>query len=110
MNASFESPVHMNDLGDIPAGADQAWSDEPVTIGRDAALPHTRLAAAMYVARYHGIDPDPRAARFDATKAAPSSPVLLEWLRQSGLWARGVRLTFRQLMKIDNPAPILLLL
>ena len=69
-----------------------------------------RLAAAIYVARYHGVDPDPRAIRLDATEAAPSSPVLVEWLRQSGLWARGVRLTFRQLMKIDSPAPILLLL
>ena len=23
MNASFEAPAHMNDLGDVPAGADQ---------------------------------------------------------------------------------------
>ena len=48
--------------------------------------------------------------RLDAAEIAPSARVLVEWLRQSGLWARGARLTFRQLMKIESPAPILLLL
>ena len=64
----------------------------------------------MHVARYHGVDPDPNAVRLDAAETVPSSPVLVEWFRQSGLWARGTRLNFRQLMKIDSPAPILLLL
>ena len=31
-------------------------------------------------------------------------------MRGSGLWARGARLSFGQLMKIDSPAPVLLLL
>ena len=64
----------------------------------------------MAVARYHGVYPDLHAVRLDAPEVAPSSPALVEWLRQSGLWARGMRLSFRQLMKIDSPAPILLLL
>ena len=80
------------------------------TIGQGTGPLHARLAAAMNVARYHGVDPDPRAVRLDASEVAPSSPVLVDWLRQSGLWARGARLSFRQLMKIDSPAPILLLL
>jgi ABC-type bacteriocin/lantibiotic exporter with double-glycine peptidase domain len=71
---------------------------------------HVRLAGAMNVARYHGVDPDPRAVRLDATEIAPSARVLVEWLRQSGLWAKGARLTFRQLLEIESPAPILLLL
>ncbi len=71
---------------------------------------HARLAGAITIARYHGIDADPCDLRLDATGTAPSSPVLVQWFRQSGLWARGVRLTFRQLMKIESPAPILLLL
>ncbi len=41
---------------------------------------------------------------------APTPPVLIEWLKESGLWARGVSLTFRQLMRIDDPAPVVLLL
>ena len=56
-------------------------------IGRGAGFLHARLAAAIYVARYHGIEPDPRAARLDAAEAAPISPVLAERLRQSGLCA-----------------------
>ena len=79
-------------------------------IGQSAPQLHARLAAAMTVARHHGVDPDPHAIRLEAPAVTPSSPALVEWLRQSGLWARGMRLSFRQLMKIDSPAPILLLL
>jgi ABC-type bacteriocin/lantibiotic exporter with double-glycine peptidase domain len=79
-------------------------------IGQGTGPLHARVAAAMNVARYHGVDLDPHAVRLDASEIAPSAPVLVEWLRQSGLWAHSVRLTFRQLMKIDSPAPILLLL
>ena len=62
------------------------------------------------LARYHGVDLDPHAAILGSTDAAPSPPVLVEWLRQSGLWARAIHLSFHQLINIDNPAPILLLL
>jgi HlyB family type I secretion system ABC transporter len=71
---------------------------------------HARLAGAMNVARYHGVDLDPRTVGRAARDGAPSARVLVEWLRQSGLWARAERLTFQQLMKIESPAPILLLL
>src|ERR1700722_10798218 len=81
---------------------------EPIEQGSGSI--HARLAGAMAVARYHGVYPDLHAVRLDAPEVAPSSPVLVEWLCQSGLWARGVRLSFRQLMKIDSPSPILLLL
>jgi HlyB family type I secretion system ABC transporter len=118
MNVSSAPPFCKNDSGHMSAEADQtghrASIDEAVvntaTIGRGAGPLHARLAGAMCVARYHGVHPDPRAVRLDAAETAPSSPVLVEWFHQSGLWARGVRLNFRQLMKIDNPAPILLLL
>jgi len=83
---------------DMPTGPDKAGYQDD------------RLAAAMIVARYHGVDPDPREIRLDAAETTPSSPALVEWFRRSGLWARSVRLTFGQLMKIDIPAPILLLL
>jgi HlyB family type I secretion system ABC transporter len=72
--------------------------------------PNVRLAGATFIARYHGVDPDPRAVRLDDTEAAPAAPALVEWLRQSGLWARATRVTFTQLLKIESPAPILLLL
>jgi HlyB family type I secretion system ABC transporter len=69
-----------------------------------------RLAAVMAVARYHGVDLDVQSIRLKADEDAPSPPVLVDWLRESGLWARGAHLTFRQLLKIDDPAPIILLL
>ena len=69
-----------------------------------------RLAAVMNVARYHGVELDPQSVKLNAAEEAPSPPVLVEWLRESGLWARGVKLSFRQLMGIDDPAPIILLL
>ncbi len=109
MNSTFLNMLAEEDQTACRASMDEAAvSARPFGHGTSAL--HARLAAAINVARYHGIDPDPRPAKLDASKAAPSSPVLVEWLRQSGLWARGVRLTFRQLMKIDNPAPIILLL
>jgi len=86
-----------NNIGEIPTASD------------GFGLPQTRLEAAIKVAQYHGVDGDARALRFDAAGAAPTSASLVEWFRQHGLWARGVRLTFRQLMKIDSVAPILLL-
>ncbi len=69
-----------------------------------------RLAAAVSVARYHGVELDPQSAKLSAAIEAPSPPELVAWLREAGLWARGVRLSFKQLMKIDDPAPVILLL
>ena len=78
--------------------------------GQGTAALHVRIVGAMNVARYHGVDPDPHAVDIDAAETAPSAPALVEWLRQSGLWARATRISFNQLMKIESPAPILLLL
>ena len=115
MNAIFAANVHAPGRHALPKQSnDSVPTDETfVNSGNvvwDAGSLPARLSAAIYVAQYHGVDPDPRAVRLDPTEAVPSAPVLVEMLRQSGLWARGVRLTFRQLMKIENPAPILLLL
>jgi len=79
------------------------------TIGQDPRQLNARVAAAIIIARYHGADIDPVAARMD-TAESPSLSVLAEWLRQSGLWARDARLSFNQLMKIESLSPILLLL
>ncbi len=118
MNVSLTSLVRATDLRSTSTSPDYVRTAGSVaeaavnadTIGRGTGPLHSRLTAALTVARYHGIDPDPREVRLDAAEAVPSSPVLVEWLRQSGLWARSMRLSFRQLIKIDSPAPILLLL
>jgi HlyB family type I secretion system ABC transporter len=80
------------------------------SIGGGSGPLQARLAAVIAVARYHGVDLDPTSIRLKADEDAPSPPVLVDWLRESGLWARGAHVTFRQLMKIDDPAPIILLL
>jgi HlyB family type I secretion system ABC transporter len=70
----------------------------------------TRLAAVMNVARYHGVEMNLESLRLRPDEPAPSPPVLIEWLREAGLWVRGVPMNFRQLLKVDDPAPIVLLL
>lgn len=79
-------------------------------IARSSQDLHPRVIAAINVARYHGADVDPTTARFHTLQSPPSPRALADWLRLSGLWVRETRLTFRQLMKIESAAPILLLL
>jgi HlyB family type I secretion system ABC transporter len=102
MNANFTSPAGASNSG-------HGVRAEAETKGASRSL-GARQAAALYVAHYHGVDLDPDKIRLGAAGAAPSLPALVEWLRQSGLWARGVRLSFRQVLTLDSPAPILLLL
>jgi HlyB family type I secretion system ABC transporter len=80
------------------------------SIGGGGGPLQARLAAVMFCARYHGVELDPQSIKLDAAEEAPSPPVLVDWLRESGLWARGAHMNFRQLMRIDDPAPIILLL
>lgn len=102
------------DLGHAPAEPEQrlAAADDPgVNAAEQGAGPlQARLAAAMTVARYHGVDLDLSGFKLDVTESAPAPPVLVDWFRRSGLWARCVRLSFRQMMKIESQAPVLLLL
>ena len=69
-----------------------------------------RLAAVVQVARYHGVELDPEALRLTEGAAFPPPAALVEWLKEAGLWARGSKITFRHLLGVDEPAPIVLLL
>ncbi|MDD2704309.1 MAG: peptidase domain-containing ABC transporter [Acidocella sp.] len=64
----------------------------------------------MNVARYHGVEMNPETLRLRPEDPSPTPPMLIDWLREAGLWARGVPMNFRQLTKIEDPAPIVLLL
>jgi HlyB family type I secretion system ABC transporter len=104
MNDTSQNPgANMDSLNEDVAALNAA------SIGGSGPL-QARLAAVMGVARYHGVELDPHAIRLDSGEESPSPPVLIEWLKESGLWARGIHTTFRQLLKIDDPAPIILLL
>ena len=87
-----------------------AAADPYETRPGEAPVTQARLAAAIQVARYHGVELDPESLRAKPDEPAPSPPVMIEWLKEAGLWARGVSLTFSQLMRIDDPAPVVLLL
>lgn len=69
-----------------------------------------RLAALINVARYHGVELDLDVLKLRPGDQAPNPPELVSWAQEAGLWARGVHLTYRQLVKIDAPSPLVLLL
>jgi HlyB family type I secretion system ABC transporter len=86
-------------------GSVQASARRPST----AAAVQLRLDALVAVARFHAVDLDPRDFRPMGGQEIPSPAALVEWLRQSGLWAMAVRLRWRQLFRFESEAPLVLL-
>jgi HlyB family type I secretion system ABC transporter len=108
MNDTPRNPGSGSSAGQSAANPDiAALNDASIGAG---PMVQSRLAAVMNVARYHGVTMNPESLRLRPDEPAPSPPVLIEWLKEAGLWARGVPMTFRQLMKLDDPAPVVLLL
>jgi HlyB family type I secretion system ABC transporter len=70
---------------------------------------HVRIAAVQAVAKFHGVTLDVDELRKEAA-GAPSSPHLVDWARESGLWARAIQINFRQLLRVETNAPVILLL
>jgi len=68
-----------------------------------------RFDALVAAARFHGIDLDRRDFRPMAGERVPCPASLVEWLRGSGLWAKAVRLRWRQLFRFESDAPLVLL-
>ncbi|WP_298216718.1 peptidase domain-containing ABC transporter [Acidocella sp.] len=108
----------MNDAPRDPAYGPEEF-EEPVSPDvaalRDAniMLPpqgEARLASILNVARYHGVEMDLEALRLRSAREAPPPPELIAWLQEAGLWARGVHMNFRQILKMDSHAPVILLL
>jgi ABC-type bacteriocin/lantibiotic exporter with double-glycine peptidase domain len=108
MNDTPRTPGPGDTSGQSAANPDIAALNDS-GIGTNPQL-QARLAAVMYTARYHGVDMDVESLRLRPDEPAPSPAVLVQWLRDAGLWARGTPMTFRQLLKVDDPAPIVLLL
>ena len=83
-----------------------AETDTPAGSGNPT---EARLAAVMEAARYHSTELDRGDLRFPPD--APVAPaVLVEWIRAGGLWARAVRMSWRNLLKVESGAPVVLLL
>ncbi len=81
----------------------------PDAVGSDATPGRARILAALAAARYHGFEPDPEDFHSAQSDGVPSPFELVEWLREAGLWARANRMNWRQLMKLTEPAPVVLL-
>lgn len=82
---------------------------DPGSAGAGAQV-HARVAAAKAAGRFHGVDLDPEILRLGPNGGPPTSPDLVAWVRDGGLWARAIRVNFRQLLKIETMAPVILLL
>src|SRR5258708_17154151 len=68
---------------------------------------HPRVQAVMVAARFHGVELDPSEI---VSTGSPSAPSLSAWAQTAGMWARAVRLRWRQLMRLVDAGPVVLLL
>jgi HlyB family type I secretion system ABC transporter len=67
-----------------------------------------RIEAISVCARYHGVDLD--RSELKLVPGAEASPAtLVQWARTGGLWAKADRLVWRNLMKLNSKAPVVLL-
>ncbi len=76
--------------------------------GRSGAL-EARLRALTEVARHHGTEMDRDDLRVPEGEM-PSPALLVDWLRNAGLWAKAVKLRWRNLMTLSGSGPVVLLL
>ena len=107
----FHDPA-LTDPGAAPedASASDVARDAAEAAGEAPRTPlDSRLLAITAAARYHGVDLDRTDLRIPPGDA-PAPASLVAWVRSAGLWARAVRLSWRQLMKLQSGAPVVLLL
>ncbi len=88
--------------------AEPADQDKLPTPGGQTAI-QIRLMAIAAMARYNGADLDRSDLRVQADEI-PSPAALTEWLRDSGLWAKAVRLPWKQAVGLELTSPVVLLL
>ncbi len=81
----------------------------PDGVAGDATPGHARILAALAAARYHGFELDQEDFHNIGGGDVPSPAAIVEWLRDAGLWARAGRMNWRQVMKLTDPSPIVLL-
>src|ERR1700730_3320157 len=71
---------------------------------------HPRVQAVMIAARFHGMELDPSEVVSTGAQDMPSAASLSEWAQSAGMWARAVRLRWRQLLHFVDTGPVVLLL
>jgi HlyB family type I secretion system ABC transporter len=86
--------------GSVRSGAKSDTKADPAEI---------RLDALAAVARFHGVELDRAEFHAVAGESIPSPAALVAWLRGAGLWAKATRLRWRQLLRLQSDAPLVLL-
>jgi ATP-binding cassette subfamily B protein len=87
--------------GPIPIG--------PVTAGAAEPEVNARIQAVIIAARFYGIELDPGEFRAEPGEKTPGAAALSAWAQGAGMWARAVRLRWRQLMRLQDAGPVVLL-
>jgi len=70
---------------------------------------HPRVLATVVAARFYGMELDPGEFRRAPGEESPSAQSLSQWVQNSGMWARALRLRWRQLMRLQDTGPVVLL-
>jgi ATP-binding cassette, subfamily B, bacterial HlyB/CyaB len=91
-----------------PRSATMSAAGPVPTPGGSVAV-QIRLMAIAAIARFHGTELDRNDLATPADEV-PSPAALTDWLRNSGLWAKAVKLPWKKLIAADLTAPIVLLL
>ncbi len=63
----------------------------------------------MRAAVHYGVELDPREFRQGTGEAEPSAAALSLWVQNSGMWARALRMTWRNLLRLQDAGPVVLL-
>ena len=96
------------DLGSSDLSERDATFLEPG--GSEAAPVDPRLLAMIHAGRHHGMELNPAEFRPMTGDTAPSATALSLWAQNAGLWSRAVRISWRHLLRLQNGAPVVLLL
>ena len=97
----------------LPNAASPADGGDPGDDGSaHEALSSTelRLRAVAMAARFFGIDLEINDYRARPNEAYPSPASLVDWLREQGLQARGVKLAWKNLFSFRETVPVVLML
>jgi ABC-type bacteriocin/lantibiotic exporters, contain an N-terminal double-glycine peptidase domain len=78
--------------------------------GWETAPVDPRLLAMIHAGRHHGMELNPADFRHMTGDVQPSATALSLWAQNAGLWARAVRISWRHLLRLQNGAPVVLLL
>ncbi|WP_415575427.1 peptidase domain-containing ABC transporter [Gluconobacter sp.] len=77
--------------------------------GRDVSPAVIRLYAALAAARFHGLELDIRDFAAEPGEDSPSPASLARWLNEQGAVAKGMRLKWRYLVRLQNTPPVVLM-